>query len=134
MPDEDAAVVTRLRQAGAIILCRTNAPEFATGANTVNRVFGATRNPFGFYGLTAGGSTGGGGAAVASGMLPLAEGTDFGGSLRVPAAFCGVVGLRPTAGEYRAIRCRCLGTRAGRTARWRAAPSMLRSSSTRWPA
>jgi amidase len=97
IPEEDAAVVTRLRQAGAIILCKTNTPEFATGANTVNKVFGATRNPWDLA-LTVGGSTGGGAAAVASGMLPLAEGTDFGGSLRVPAAFCGVVGLRPTAG------------------------------------
>jgi amidase len=97
VPGEDAAVVARLRQAGAIILGKTNTPEFATGANTVNKVFGATRNPWNLA-LTAGGSTGGGAAAVASGMIPLAEGTDFGGSLRVPAAFCGVVGLRPTAG------------------------------------
>ena len=97
VPEEDAAVVARLRQAGAIILAKTNTPEFAAGANTVNKVFGATRNPWNLA-LTVGGSTGGGGAAVASGMIPLAEGTDFGGSLRVPAAFCGVVGLRPTAG------------------------------------
>ena len=97
VPQEDAAVVTRLRQAGAIILGKTNTPEFATGANTVNKIFGATRNPWNLE-LTVGGSTGGGAAAVASAMLPLAEGTDFGGSLRIPAAFCGVVGLRPTAG------------------------------------
>lgn len=97
VPPEDAEVVVRLREAGAIILAKTNTPEFATGANTVNKVFGATRNPWNLA-LTVGGSTGGGAAAVASGMLPLAEGTDFGGSLRVPAAFCGVVGLRPTAG------------------------------------
>ena len=97
VPTEDALVVARLRQAGAIILAKTNTPEFATGANTVNEVFGATRNPWNLA-LTVGGSTGGGAAAVASGMIPLAEGTDFGGSLRVPASFCGVVGLRPTAG------------------------------------
>ena len=97
VPEEDAAVVTRLKQAGAIILAKTNTPEFAAGANTVNKVFGATRNPWNLT-LTVGGSTGGGGAAVASSMIPLAEGTDFGGSLRVPAAFCGVVGLRPTVG------------------------------------
>jgi amidase len=97
VPDEDAAVVARLRQAGAVILGKTNTPEFAAGANTVNRVFGATRNPWDLE-RSVGGSTGGGVAALASGMIALAEGTDFGGSLRVPAAFCGMVGLRPTAG------------------------------------
>jgi amidase len=97
VPTEDAAVVRRIRQAGAIVLAKTNTPEFAAGANTVNRLFGATRNPWDLA-LSVGGSTGGGAAALASGMLPLAEGTDFGGSLRVPAAFCGTVGLRPTAG------------------------------------
>ena len=97
VPTEDAAVVSRLKAAGAVILGKTNAPEFAAGANTVNRVFGATRNPWDLA-LSAGGSTGGGAAALACGMIALAEGTDFGGSLRVPAAFCGVVGLRPTVG------------------------------------
>ena len=96
-PSEDAAVVKRIKQAGAIVVGKTNTPEFGAGANTVNRVFGATRNPWDLS-LTVGGSSGGAAAALASGMLPLAEGTDFGGSLRVPAAFCGVVGLRPTAG------------------------------------
>ena len=97
VPSEDAAVVTRIKQAGAIIVGKTNTPEFAAGANTVNRLFGATRNPWDLS-LSVSGSTGGGAAALASGMLPLAEGSDFGGSLRTPAAFCGVVGLRPTAG------------------------------------
>jgi len=97
IPSEDAAVVKRIKQAGAIVVGKTNTPEFGAGANTVNRVFGATRNPWDLA-LSVGGSSGGGAAALASGMLPLAEGTDFGGSLRVPAAFCGVVGLRPTAG------------------------------------
>ncbi len=97
VPDEDAAVVARLREAGAIIIGKTNTPEFAAGANTVNPVFGATRNPWNLA-LTVAGSTGGGGAALATGMIALAEGTDFGGSLRVPASFCGVVGLRPTPG------------------------------------
>lgn len=97
VPQEDAEVVTRLKTAGAIVVGKTNTPEFATGANTVNSVFGATRNPWDLR-LTAGGSTGGGAAAVAARMLPLAEGTDVGCSLRVPAAYCGVVGLRPTAG------------------------------------
>ena len=93
----DAAIVARMKQAGAIIVGKTNTPEFAAGANTVNPVFGATRNPWNLK-LSVGGSTGGGAAAVACGMIALAEGTDFGGSLRVPAAFCGVVGIRPTPG------------------------------------
>jgi amidase len=97
VPTEDAAVVRQLKNAGAIIIGKTNTPEFAAGANTVNRLFGATRNPWD-PALSAGGSTGGGAAALACGMIALAEGTDFGGSLRVPAAFCGVVGLRPTVG------------------------------------
>ncbi len=97
VPAEDAEVVVRLRRAGAIVIGKTNTPEFAAGANTVNRVFGATRNPWDTR-MSAGGSTGGGAAALACGMIALAEGTDFGGSLRVPAAFCGTVGLRTTAG------------------------------------
>lgn len=94
---EDAVVVRRLREAGAIILGKTNTPEFATGGNTFNEVFGYTANPWNTK-LSAGGSTGGGAAALAAGMITLAEGTDLGGSLRIPASFCGVVGLRPTPG------------------------------------
>src|SRR5688572_2203953 len=97
VPAEDAEVVRRLRAAGAVILGKTNTPEFATGANTFNEVFGRTRNPWNLE-RSAGGSTGGGAAAVATGMIALAEGTDLGGSLRIPAAFCGVVGLRPSPG------------------------------------
>lgn len=97
IPAEDALVVRRLREAGAVILGKTNTPEFAAGANTYNAVFGPTRNPWD-PGLSAGGSTGGGAAALATGMVALAEGTDLGGSLRVPASFCGVVGLRPSPG------------------------------------
>ena len=97
VPTEDAEVVRRLKAAGAIVLGKTNTPEFGAGANTVNKVFGATRNPWNTA-LSASGSTGGGAAALAARMAPLAEGTDFGGSLRTPAAFCGVVGLRTTAG------------------------------------
>ena len=97
VPVRDAAVVARLKRAGAIVIGKTNTPEFATGAHTDNQVFGPTRNPWDPR-LTAGGSTGGGAASVAAGMVRIAEGTDFGGSLRIPAAFCGVVGLRPTAG------------------------------------
>jgi len=97
VPTEDAEVVRRLKAAGAIVLGKTNTPEFGAGANTVNKVFGATRNPWNTA-LSASGSTGGGAAALAARIAPLAEGTDFGGSLRTPAAFCGVVGLRTTAG------------------------------------
>jgi amidase len=97
VPQEDAEVVRRLKAAGAIILAKTNTPEFAAGANTVNEVFGATRNPWNPE-LSPAGSSGGSAVAVATGMLPLAQGTDFGGSVRVPAAFCGIAGIRPTPG------------------------------------
>jgi amidase len=97
VPREDALVVGRLRDAGAVILGKTNCPEFAAGGNTFNEVFGRTRNPWDPL-KSAGGSTGGGAAALASGMVALAEGTDLGGSLRIPASFCGIVGLRPSVG------------------------------------
>src|SRR4029079_16108514 len=90
-------VVRRLKAAGAIVLAKTNTPEFAAGANTDNPVFGATRNPWNTA-LSPAGSSGGSAAAVASGMLPIAQGTDFGCSVRIPAAFCGIVGIRPTPG------------------------------------
>jgi amidase len=97
IPEEDAEVVRRLRQAGAIILGKTNCPEFAAGGNTFNAVYGRTRNPWN-PSCSAGGSTGGGAVGLATGMISLAEGTDLGGSLRIPASFCGMVGLRPSAG------------------------------------
>jgi amidase len=97
VPEEDALVVQRLREAGAIVIGKTNTPEFAFGPNTTNAVFGATRNPWNLA-LTAGGSSGGSAAALATGMCPLAEGTDLGGSLRGPAAYCGVVGFRTSPG------------------------------------
>jgi amidase len=97
VPEEDALVVQRLRAAGAIVIGKTNTPEFAYGPNTVNAVFGATRNPYDLT-RTSGGSSGGSAAGLATGMFPLAEGTDLGGSLRGPAAFCGVVGFRTTPG------------------------------------
>src|SRR5213593_3567243 len=97
VPDEDALVVQRLRAAGAIVIGKTNTPEFAFGPNTVNAVFGATRNPWN-PALSSGGSSGGSAAALATGMCPIAQGTDLGGSLRGPAALCGVVGFRTTPG------------------------------------
>lgn len=97
VPDEDALVVQRLKAAGALVLGKTNVPEFAAGGNTFNELFGRTRNPWN-PDRSAGGSTGGGAAALATGMIALAEGTDLGGSLRMPASFCGVVGLRPSPG------------------------------------
>ena len=97
VPTEDALLVKRLKDAGAIVIGKTNTPEFAAGANTYNAVFGATRNPWN-PALSASGSTGGGAAGLASYMFPLATGSDLGGSVRTPAAFCGVVGLRPTPG------------------------------------
>src|SRR5262249_57728142 len=86
-----------LRAAGAIVIGKTNTPEFGAGGNTRNAVFGPTLNPWNLA-LTCGGSTGGGAVALATGMAPLAQGSDLGGSLRIPASFCGVVGLRPSPG------------------------------------
>jgi amidase len=97
VPDVDALVVERLKAAGAIVLGKTNTPEFGAGGQTFNAVFGATLNPWNPK-LTCGGSTGGGAVALATGMGPLAQGSDLGGSLRLPASFCGVVGIRPSPG------------------------------------
>jgi amidase len=97
VPDADGLVVERLKAAGAIVIGKTNTPEFGAGANTFNAVFGPSRNPWNPK-LTCGGSTGGGAIALATGLGPLAQGSDLGGSLRVPAAFCGVVGFRTSPG------------------------------------
>jgi amidase len=97
VPEHDATVVARLRAAGAVVVGKTNTPEFAAGGNTFNPVFGRTRNPWNPE-RSAGGSTGGGAVGLATGMFALAQGTDLGGSLRIPASFCGVVGLRPSVG------------------------------------
>lgn len=98
VPERDALIVTRMSGAGAISLGKTNTPEFGAGSHTVNRVFGATRNPYN-PGRSAGGSSGGAAAALAARMICLADGSDLGGSLRNPASFCNVVGLRPSAGR-----------------------------------
>ena len=97
IPDADTPMVGNLRAAGANIFCKTNTPEFGAGANTRNRVYGATGNPFNPE-LTAAGSSGGSAAALALGQLPLATGSDYGGSLRTPSAYCGIVGFRPSIG------------------------------------
>lgn len=98
VPERDELVVARMRGAGAITLGKSNVPEFGAGSHTFNRLFGATRNPYGLA-RSAGGSSGGAAAALAAGMCALAEGGDMGGSLRNPASFCNVVGLRPTPGR-----------------------------------
>ena len=98
VPDADELVVERIRRAGAVPIGKTNVPEFAAGSHTFNRVFGTTLNPHD-PSRSAGGSSGGAACALASGMVPLAEGSDMGGSLRNPASFCGVVGLRPSWGR-----------------------------------
>ncbi len=98
IPDQDALFVERLRQAGAITIGKTNTPEFGAGSQTFNAVFGATCNPYDLS-KTCGGSSGGAAAALASGMVPIADGSDMGGSLRNPASFCNVVGFRPSPGR-----------------------------------
>ena len=97
IPDQDQAIVASVRRAGAIVLGKTNTPEWGAGANTRNAVYGATGNPFDPT-KSAAGSSGGSGVALATGMVPLATGSDTGGSLRNPAAYNGIVGFRPTPG------------------------------------
>src|SRR5262245_36880891 len=98
IPGEDTLFVERLKQAGAIIIGKTNTPEFGAGSQTFNEVFGATRNPYDLS-KTCGDSSGGAAVALACGMTPLADGSDLGGSLRNPASFCNVVGFRPSPGR-----------------------------------
>ncbi len=97
IPEKDDSVVAAVKAAGGIVSVKTNTPEFGAGANTVNAVYGFTGNPFD-PGRSCGGSSGGSAVALATGMMPLASGSDLGGSLRTPAAYCGVVGYRPTPG------------------------------------
>lgn len=96
VPAQDEGVVAAVRRAGAIVVGKTNVPEFGAGANTTNPVFGPTGNPFDPARI-CGGSSGGSAVAVATGMVPIATGSDTGGSVRIPAAYCGVVGFRPSA-------------------------------------
>jgi amidase len=98
IPDFDSLIVERLKNAGAITLGKTNTPEFGAGSQTFNEVFSETRNPYDLS-KTCGGSSGGAAVALACGMTPLADGSDMGGSLRNPASFCNVVGLRPSPGR-----------------------------------
>src|SRR5437762_9757387 len=98
VPDQDALLVERLRAAGAVTLGKTNTPEFGAGSQTFNEVFGRTLNPYDLT-KTCGGSSGGAAVALACGMVPIADGSDTGGSLRNPAAFCNVVGLRTAVGR-----------------------------------
>jgi amidase len=105
VPTSDDLYVQRLRRAGAIIIGKTNTPEFGAGSQTFNAVFGATRNPYDPT-KTCGGSSGGAAVALACGMLPLADGTDLGGSLRNPSSFCNVVGFRPSPGRVPRLNAR----------------------------
>lgn len=98
VPDEDTITVERLKAAGGVLLGKTNTPEFAHDINTTNKLFGTTRNPWDVN-VTAGGSSGGSGAAVAAGMAPLALGTDLGGSIRIPCSFNNLAGMRPSPGR-----------------------------------
>ena len=98
IPEQDALIVQRLKNAGAISVGKTNTPEFGAGSQTFNTLFGETLNPYDVT-KTCGGSSGGAAVALASRMLPIADGSDTGGSLRNPASFCNVVGLRPSPGR-----------------------------------
>src|SRR5512138_3323622 len=98
VPDVDGLIIERLRAAGAVTMGKTNTPEFGAGSQTFNEVFGRTLNPYDVS-KTCGGSSGGAAVALACGMVPIADGSDTGGSLRNPAAFCNIVGIRPSPGR-----------------------------------
>jgi len=131
VPVEDDLLVQRVRAAGAVIIGKTNTPEWGAGSHTFNPIFGTTRNP---YDLTrsAGGSSGGAAAALATGMIPIADGSDLGGSLRNPASFCNVVGFRPSPGRVTtpagSRHRRCTTTESTRRP-----PARCRRSSTNTP-
>ncbi len=98
IPDQNELCIARLKQTGGILLGKTNTPEFGLGAHCTNPLFGPTANPYNPT-RSSGGSSGGAAVSVATGMCALAQGSDMGGSVRTPASFCGVVGLRPSAGR-----------------------------------
>ena len=98
VPERDAIIVERINGAGVICVGKSNTPEFGTGSQTFNAVFGSTKNPYDLT-KTCGGSSGGAAVSLACGMVPIADGSDSGGSLRNPASFCNVVGLRPAPGR-----------------------------------
>jgi amidase len=103
VPEENALIVERLHDAGAIPIGKTNVPEFGAGSQTFNTVFGTTLNPYDL-GKTPGGSSGGAAVALATGMHPIADGSDLGGSLRNPGGYCNVVGFRPSPGDRKSTR------------------------------
>ncbi|MGE4658053.1 MAG: amidase family protein, partial [Gammaproteobacteria bacterium] len=109
VPESDELFVERFRSAGAIIIGKTNTPEFGAGSQTFNEVFGVTSNPYDLS-KTCGGSSGGAAVALACGMVPLADGSDLGGSLRNPASFCNVVGFRPSPGRIPRLAIRAWNT------------------------
>jgi amidase len=129
VPEADELAIARIRAAGAIIVGKTNVPEFGLGSHTYNPVFGPTRNAYDPM-LSAGGSSGGAAVVLALGLLPLAEGSDFGGSLRNPAGWNNVFGFRPS---QAACRARPQPTRSIRSCRrsdrWAAPPPTSRSCS-----
>ena len=137
VPDQDAVAVARLRAAGAVVLGKTNTSEFGHKALTDNPLFGATRNPWNVE-LTPGGSSGGAAAAVAADLGPIALGTDGGGSIRIPAAFCAIVGFKPSYGRIPVYPHGWLISPDGRDSRTRGRSRGLsatpRSPSMSWPA
>jgi amidase len=104
VPTRDAPIIRRIRAAGAITIGKTNTPEFGAGSQTFNPIFGSTKNPYDIS-KTCGGSSGGAAVALACGMIPIADGSDTGGSLRNPASFCNVVGFRPSPGRVPSDSC-----------------------------
>ena len=128
VPKHDAILVERIRKAGAICIGKTNTPEFGAGSQTFNAVFGATKNPYDLT-KTCGGSSGGAAVSLACGMIPIADGSDSGGSLRNPAAFCGVVGFRTAPGRVAHAAAETLGPPSPFPGPWRATSPTLRCCS-----
>jgi amidase len=126
-------VVERIERKGGIVIAKSNTPEFGAGGSTFNKVFGRTRNPWNTA-LTSGGSTGGGAAALAAGEVWLAHGSDHGGSLRRPATYCSVVGLRPSPGRVTRGTSNNLFSPLSVQGPWHARSRTWRCSSTPWRA